>query len=238
MHAHREATIRRGFAAFACLALALLAAGCSSSERLFGSGQTSSASASPSQSSPSTMKQIADLVLQKPEPPTPEERQAAIAGIADNTCPPLNVRSGAATLLVPPGNTEAFSLRYQGSLGDMARECNVSGGVMHMKIGIQGRVLVGPAGSAGTVDIPLRFAVVKEGPELKTVVSKLSKLQVAIPDGQQTVLFSHVDGEVAFPMPPGLEIASYVVYVGFDPLAEKQQPKKPQAKPKPTARRS
>jgi hypothetical protein len=230
MHAFREATIRRGSAALAALALTLLAAGCSSSERLFGSGQTSSASASPSSDQPSTMKQIADLVLQKPEPPTPQERQAAIAGIAENTCPSLDVRTGASTLLVPPGNTEAFSLRYQGSLGDMARECSVSGGIMHMRIGIQGRVLVGPAGGPGTVDIPLRFAVVKEGPEPKTVVSKLSKLQVAIPDGQQTVLFSHVDNEIAFPMPPGLEITSYVVYIGFDPLAEKPQPKKPQAK--------
>jgi hypothetical protein len=236
MHAFRKATIRRGSATLAVLALTLLAAGCSSSERLFG-GQTSSVSASPSsnQSSPSTMKQIADLVLQKPEPPTPEERRAAIAGVANNTCPPLNVRTGASTLVVPPGNTEAFSLRYQGSLGDMARECTVSGGIMHMRIGIQGRVLVGPAGGPGTVDIPLRFAVVKEGPEPKTVVSKLDKLQVAVPEGQQNVLFSHVDSEVAFPMPPDLEIETYVVYIGFDPLAEKQQPKKPQAK-KPKAR--
>jgi hypothetical protein len=135
-------------------------------------------------------------------------------------------------LLLPPGNTDPLSLRYQGSLGAMARECKVTGGTMRMKVGIEGRVLVGPAGGAGTIDVPLRFAVVKEGPEPKTVVSKLSKVAVTIPDGQQNVIFSHVDNDIAFPMPPGLEIDAYVVYVGFDPIGDKQSTaKKPQAKP-------
>jgi hypothetical protein len=92
--------------------------------------------------------------------------------------------------------------------------------------------LVGPAGGPGQVEIPLRYAVVREGPEPKTVVSKFSKVAVAIPEGKQNVLFTHVDNDVAFPMPPGIDIEAYVVYVGFDPIGEKQQPaKKPQAKP-------
>ena len=52
-----------------------------------------------------------------------------------------------------------------------------------------------------------------------------------IPEGQSNVIFSHVDSDIAFPIPPGLEIESYVVYVGFDPIGDKPQPKKPQAKP-------
>jgi hypothetical protein len=132
---------------------------------------------------------------------------------------------------VPPGGSDALTLRYQGSIGELARECNVSNGIMRIKVGIEGRVLVGPAGGAGQLDVPLRYAVVKEGPEPKTVVSKFSKIQVAIPVGQPNVVFTHVDNDIAFPMPPGLEIESYVVYVGFDPIGDKQQPaKKPAPK--------
>ncbi len=227
--------IRRGTAALAALTLALLAAGCSTDRIFGGSEQASSASASaPAQSSPSVTSRMADLILQKPPQPSPAEQQAAVANVAELTCPPVDVRAGAGTLTVPPGSADAFSLRYQGSLGELARECNVSGGVMRMKVGIEGRVLVGPAGGAGQIDVPLRYVVVKEGPEPKTVVSKFSKIQVAIPEGRPNVIFTHVDSDIAFPMPPGLDIDAYVVYVGFDPAGDKPQPaKKPAARSAP-----
>ena len=44
-----------------------------------------------------------------------------------------------------------------------ARECHVAAGIMTMKVGIEGRVITGPAGGPGTVDVPLRIAVVQEG---------------------------------------------------------------------------
>jgi hypothetical protein len=225
------ATIRRCAAACAVLALGSLAGACSS-DRIFGSGQTSSSGSAPSQDSPSIASRMANLVLQKPPQPTAAERQAQTAAAAATICPPLDVRAGASTLTVPPGNTDAFALRYQGSISEMARECSVSGGLMRMKVGIEGRLLVGPAGGAGQLEVPLRFAVVREGPEPKTVISKFSKVAVTIPEGSPNVIFTHVDSDIAFPMPDGLEIEAYVVYVGFDPLAEKQQPKKPQAKPR------
>jgi hypothetical protein len=227
-----EPIVRRGGMGLAVLTLALLAAGCSS-DRIFGPEQ-SSAAASTGQSSPSTMSQLKDVILRKPPEPTPAEKQAAVSNIAETICPPVDVRAGASTLTVPPGSSDAFALRYQGSIGELARECNVSGGIMRMKVGIEGRVLVGPAGGPGQLDVPLRYAVVREGPEPKTVVSKFSKIQVAIPEGRSNVLFSHVDHDIAFPMPPGLDIEAYVVYVGFDPIGGKQQPaKKPPAKSAP-----
>jgi hypothetical protein len=227
-----EPIVRRGAATLAALLLASLAAGCSS-DRIFGSEQ-SSASASAGQSSPSTMSQLRDIILRKPPEPSPAEKQAEVANIAESICPPVDVRAGASTLTVPPGSSDALALRYQGSIGELARECNVSGGVMRMKVGIEGRVLVGPAGGPGQLDVPLRYAVVKEGPEPKTVVSKFSKIQIAIPEGRSNVLFTHVDSEIAFPIPPGLDIEAYVVYVGFDPVGDKQQPaKKPPARSAP-----
>jgi hypothetical protein len=230
-------TIRRAVAVFAALTLASVAAGCST-DRFFGGSEQASASASaaPAQSSPSVTSRVADMFLQKPPQPTAAEKQAAVSNLAETVCPPVDVRAGASTLTVPPAGADAFSLRYQGSIGELARECNVSGGIMRIKVGIGGRVLVGPAGGPGQIEVPLRYAVVKEGPEPKTVISKFSKFPVTIPEGQPNVVFSHVDSDIAFPMPPGLEIEAYVVYVGFDPVGEKQQPKKPQAKPKPARR--
>jgi hypothetical protein len=229
-----EARLRRGALALATLTMASLAAGCSS-DRLFGSEQNT-ASASAGQSSPSTMSQLKDMVLRKPPEPSPEEKRAAVANVAELVCPPVDVRAGASTLSVPTG-ADAFSLRYQGSIGELARECNVSAGIMRIKVGIEGRVLVGPAGGPGQIEVPLRYAVVKEGPEPKTVISKFSKFPVAIPEGQSNVVFAHVDNDIAFPMPPDLEIGAYVVYVGFDPIGEKQQPaKKPAAKRAPVRR--
>jgi hypothetical protein len=222
--------LRRGAAALAVSTLAALAAGCSS-DRILGS--PSSASASAGQSSTSTMSQLTDIILQKPPVPSPAEKQAAVTTLAESVCPPVDVRAGASTLSVPPGNTDTLALRYQASIGELARECNVSGGVMRMKVGIEGRVLTGPAGGPGQLDVPLRYAVVREGPEPKTVVSKFSKIQVAIPEGRPNVLFTHVDNDIAFPMPPGLDIEAYVVYVGFDPVGDKPQPARKPARSAP-----
>ena len=63
-------------------------------------------------------------------------------------CPPVQVREGAATLSNPP-DANATSLRYQVSIGNTARECRASGGMVAMKVGMQGRVILGPQGVPG-----------------------------------------------------------------------------------------
>ena len=96
----------------------------------------------------------------------------------DIDCPEVQVRTGAATLLIgsKPGDSEpsALDVRYQGSIIRTARECHVNAGVMTMKVGIEGRIIPGPAGGPGTVDVPIRLAVVQEGVTPKAVVSKFA----------------------------------------------------------------
>ena len=150
---------------------------------------------------------------------------------AEIECPGVDVRQGASTLSISTVGTDAspMATRYQVSIGQMARECAALGGVMTMKVGVQGRVLLGPAGGPGRVDIPLRVAVVEEGMNPKPIVSKLYRLAVDVPPGQTSVPFVHVEQDLTFPMPrPGV-LDSYVVYVGFDPSAA---PAKPERKPK------
>lgn len=176
------------------------------------------------------MGSMTDFILPRRVTATPTDPNAAATQFANENCPPVDVRQGASTLTVPPGSADAFSLRYQGTIGEMARECRVTGGIMRIKVGVQGRVLVGPAGGGGQLEVPMRYAVVKEGPEPKTVVSKFYKVAVTIPDGQPNVAFTHVDDDVAFPLPPDNDLAAYVVYVGFDPIGDRQPAKKPAAK--------
>ena len=45
---------------------------------------------------------------------------------------------------------------------------------------------------------------------------------MTVPPGESNVLFSHVVDALEFPMPKAAEIDSYVVYIGFDPIAAQE----------------
>jgi hypothetical protein len=159
-------------------------------------------------------------------PPVTQDPAASPGTPAEVDCPGVDVRAGASTLSVTAPGQEAgpMSTRYQATIGQTARECAALGGVMTMKVGVQGRVLLGPAGGPGQLDVPLRVAVVREGTEPKTIWSKLYRFNVAIPPGQTAVPFVHVEQDVTFPMPRSDELEAYVVYVGFDPSAAPARP--------------
>ena len=153
------------------------------------------------------------LVLAAAAGATPDNAPAEIE------CPGVEVRAGASTLAIntPGAESTPMNTRYQVTIAQTARECAALGGVVTMRVGVQGRVLLGPAGGPGQVDMPLRLAVVQEGPEPKPIVSKFARLAVAMPPGQTAVPFVHVEQDLTFPMPRGNLIEAYVVYVGFDP---------------------
>ena len=156
----------------------------------------------------------------------------------DVECPSVSVRTGAATLMIgsKPGEGEpsALDLRYQATIVRAARECQVNSGIMTMKVGIEGRVITGPAGGPGTIDVPLRIAVIQEGVSPKTITSKFARVEVTVASAVDRVAFTHIDPEISFPLPqPIANIDSYVVYVGFDPAGAQQEKKKPAGKPKP-----
>ena len=172
---------------------------------------------------------------------TTGDSNAGGGSTTDVECPGVEVRTGAATLMIgsKPGEGEpsALDLRYQGTIIRTARECQVNAGVMTMKVGVEGRVITGPAGGPGTLDLPLRIAVVHEGVNPKTIVSKFARVQITVVNAVDRVPFTHVDTDIAFPMPqPAGNIDAYVVYVGFDPTGAPQEKKKPAGKPKPKPR--
>ena len=78
------------------------------------------------------------------------------------------------------GEPSALDLRYQGSITRTARECHLNGSTMTMKVGIEGRIITGPAGGPGNVDVPMRIAVVQEGVTPKVVASKFGRETVTL----------------------------------------------------------
>jgi hypothetical protein len=144
---------------------------------------------------------------------------------SDLTCPEVNVRAGASTYAVGlPGKPAAGSdVRFQATIGRTARSCALSDGMIKAKIGIQGRVIAGPAGAPTSVDVPLRIAVVQEGVQPKTIFTQVYRTTVAMEtDGNAP--FTLVAEDVAYPVPPGNANDAYVFYIGFDPQALKPEP--------------
>ena len=156
------------------------------------------------------------------------------APVADDiTCPDVSVRAGASTLSVSSNVSDdaALNLRYQVGIGQTARECKLVGNTVTMRVGVQGRVILGPAGGPGQIDVPVRLAVVHEGPNPKPILTKLNRVSVTIPTGDGNVQFTMIEDEISFPMPrPGV-IDEYIVYVGFDALGLREP-----AKPRPQQR--
>jgi hypothetical protein len=147
-------------------------------------------------------------------------------------CPSVEYRQGAATLAVntPGVETSALSLRYQASFTQTARECILRGNNLTIKVGVQGRIVVGPAGAPSSITIPLRYALVREGLEPKTLWTKLFMVPVTIPQNELNLPWLHIQEEMTVPRPSADDLDAYVIYVGFDPSSEAP------AKPKPAAR--
>ncbi len=54
---------------------------------------------------------------------------------------------------------------------------------------MEGRVILGPEGAPGQIDVPLRFAVVEEGIDPKIIATKLDRVAVTVPPNDSNVLF-------------------------------------------------
>lgn len=145
---------------------------------------------------------------------------------SDLSCPEVNVRPGASTYAVAAAGKQAVGsdVRFQATIGKTARECSINGGQITARIGIQGRVIAGPAGAPPSVDVPLRVAVVQEGVTPKTIFTKTYQTAVAMSADGSTP-FSLVAEEIVYPAPAGADGDSYVFYIGFDPQALKPEPR-------------
>jgi hypothetical protein len=217
-------------AALAAVLIAILAVcGCSSFDVL-GTSQPSSPAAGDSSGGSSFTQRVKNLFSSGTASGQQKVAATAPAGPDPNVdCPGVDVRSGAATLAVntPGSEPSPTNLRFQASIAQTARECAVNGGNMTIKVGVQGRVILGPAGTPGQVQVPMRLALVREGIEPRTVWTKLYRVPVTVPPGESNVPFVQVEENLTFPVPDRSDLEAYVVYVGFDASALPAQPERP-----------
>jgi hypothetical protein len=163
----------------------------------------------------------------EPAPPvTPEAED-------DLTCPLVSIRAGASTYTVAAPGKEPVGndVRYQATITRTARQCTKNGDQITARIGIQGRVIAGPAGAPSSVDIPLRVAVVQGGVAEKTIATKVYQTRVSMSEDSSEP-FSLVAEDLVYPVPSAAIGDSYVFYIGFDPQALKPEPKPKVAKKK------
>jgi hypothetical protein len=182
-------------------------------------------SASPA-SSQSLGDRFKSLFGGKSEEPAEAAPLPAPEGENDLTCPPVSIRAGASTYAVAaPGKQPVGNdLRFQATITRTARQCTKTGDQISARIGIQGRVIAGPAGAPSSVEIPLRVAVVQGGVQEKTIGTKVYRTTVAMSE-DSSIPFTLVAEDMLYPVPPGAAGDSYIFYIGFDPQALKPEPK-------------
>jgi len=131
---------------------------------------------------------------------------------ADIVCPIVEIKEGGAALR--NGGPTNDSVRTQFQIDTTARECEPAGSnQVTVKVGIQGKLLIGPAGSPGTYGADLHVAI-RHDTDQKIVVAKTYRVTAT----------SDATGEGAFqivtePLPmtvEGFDVADqYSIFVGF-----------------------
>jgi hypothetical protein len=148
----------------------------------------------------------------------------------DINCPEVDIPEGGAALRV--GGPDNASVRYQFNIGDTARECDPAGPQQAtIKIGVSGEVVVGPAGSAGTFNAPLKITLTRDS-DKQQVFSQTYRIE-ATTDGVTAGAFRVVTDPIPVPLTT-LQLADlYSISVGFEggtgggsPTHHKQKQKK------------
>jgi hypothetical protein len=124
-------------------------------------------------------------------------------------CPQVIVADGGAAIRAQSG-PDSSSLRHQISIINVARECKGTGrGGFTLKVGVEGRALLGPAGGAGNYGATLTTQVLRGS----TVVARRSaRVGATIPAGQGGADFVHVEDGIV--VPPGGGDVEIIVGLG------------------------
>lgn len=134
---------------------------------------------------------------------------------AELACPYVDVREGAAAHRVYAGGQSNANVRHQFSIGDIVRDCRANGNQLVMKVGVEGRVLLGPAGSPGSFTVPVSIAVRDETTK-QFIVNRTFRVAASIPQGASNTTFAVVSDEITIPLKSLAANDDYQVFVGFD----------------------
>ena len=129
----------------------------------------------------------------------------------DLVCPDVHVREGGAALRVMAGG----AVRHQFSIGELARQCRVVNKQLILKVGVEGKALLGPAGSPAAFTVPVTIAVKKDGVE-RPILARSYRATAAIPAGQSQTTFTIVSDEISVPFVSEAANEDYEIIVSID----------------------
>jgi hypothetical protein len=108
---------------------------------------------------------------------------------------------------------DSLAVMHRGELTQTARECSIQPGLVTVKFGFSGRVLLGPKGAPGVINLPVNIFVTDANRE--KIQTEPVAVQTEITTEKPIGYFSAVR-TVSFPIPEGSRPADYKLFVGFD----------------------
>lgn len=150
--------------------------------------------------------------------PDPSKQQTAIdqasnSAVVQGSCPRIFLREGTAIYraYAKGGEDDPSQVIHQSSITDTTRQCRISGDQTIMTVVASGRLVSGPAGKAGQVDLPVRVAVL-DGEDV--LYSELQKQPVILTEAAPASQFVFTNSTVTFPVSAARRAK---VFIGFDP---------------------
>lgn len=126
-------------------------------------------------------------------------------------CPQVQLREGTAffNTYERGGDGDSARIIYQASITDVTRTCNRVDGQLNITAAVAGRVITGPKGGAGNVNMPIRIAVVQGD---QVLYSKVFQHQTTM-DASGAKQFVFTDPGISIPIPSNRNVA---IFAGFD----------------------
>ncbi len=133
---------------------------------------------------------------------------------ADQLCPSIVMRDGTETLRLYGGDEQtASTVRYQSQILETVVECTPTAGQFGLSIGVAGRSIIGPLGTAATLDLPIRVVILNTATG-EVLASEVRRTQATIVPPAVSAEFTLVDRTFIIPVPT--RQADYQVIVGFE----------------------
>ena len=185
-------------------------AGCGG-DGVLGTGLGGGSNTSSGSSQPGTLASAGNYLLYGGPTPPP----AIAKGPArDINCPKITVLEGTAGMRIGLATGGASEVAIQASLGTTARECTILDNKVSIRVGVEGRLLVGVLGKPGTYTVPLRIVVKRESVVL---YSKYIPISVTVPAGETQASFTYVEDGILLPLTEYDPADEYDLLLGFDP---------------------
>jgi len=128
-------------------------------------------------------------------------------------CPVVFIDNGASMIRMPQ-DADAASVRYQLSIDQTARECVVDGENVSIKLGIEGGVVLGPAGAPGAFNATINVAL-RRLKDYSQVSSQSYKITATVATGATRGDYRLLADPISVPLVTKRAHEDYEIIVGF-----------------------